>query len=337
MSSIISKILANLVRGKEIPDADVEAFEQAVENGELSEMDASKADFMTQLLNRPEFKEMAAKQKNIGRLQNTVQVALQGADYLSSIRQIKQSDETLENLKAPTAPTVRGKDPRLEQSINEAGQRRSNIAQDPAMQEMYNRNLENFHQDKENSRVSSTGQAGSYGSNMQAAINRRYAADRAMLPEQMRMQQQADSRYDRLLQQQAYEQDRIQGDRYKNYGYQRDDYNRELEAAGNLGAVGRSNRRQAMGALAQSVPDALYSYNFNGALANRRRNTATSQAMNGSYNVLDGNLPDASGAFFDNNLFGGQEHSGFGPNIEAYRQNINNNLYGRKNPYNNYA
>lgn len=344
MSSIISKILANLVRGKEIPAEDVDTFEQAVTNGELSEMDASKVDFMTEYMKRPEMKELAARHRNIARLQTTVQVALQGADYLSSIRQVKQSNDTLKNLSRPVAPSARERDSRLEQSINQAGQSRNNIAQSPAMQELHNRNLENFHQDKESSRIASSGQAGVYGSNMQSAINRRYAADRAVLPEQMRMQQQADSRYDRLLQQQGYETDRIQRDRHQNYGYLRDDYNRELEAAGRLGAVGRSNRRQSLGALAKSIPEALYSYNFNNTIPNKistargaTANPTTNQMLDNAYMMQEPDQRMASGAFFDNNLFGGQEHSGFGPNIEAYRQNIDSNLYGRRKQYNNYV
>lgn len=203
-----------------------------------------------------------AKDAEKGRLSSDVAqgigLVLAGSDIAQSIQQLQVSKQQLAKSKRPAKPAVPGRDNLLASSLrqaqvdtNEAGQSLAPVQAQIADQ---------YNADIANAKTASTGQAGAFGAYGQLAANRRNRAAMQLAPiaDQVRQGQQA--RQDNLLGMRLAETQNQFDNNAQFYGQDMYQYNREQQAAAELGSQGRSNLRNSVYGLGQQIAPAVADY-----------------------------------------------------------------------------
>lgn len=245
--SQLTEALKGAVSGQKVDGKSLTADEQAVL---LKSADALKGTPEMQSL----FKEIA-QDKNADRFSKRYKpffnLLLSGADVATSLQQIRASKQALKNLVRPTLPGTPGLDPVLNNEIYKAQQGNFDAARAiaPAQQEL----RDQYSRDLGTARQVSNGNAATYGSLAQQASLSRARAGAALpaVSDQIRRQQQA--RLDNLI---GMRQGAVQqqfGNNMQKSGILLDQYNRDAQAAGQLGATGRLNLRNSLQGLGDNV------------------------------------------------------------------------------------
>jgi hypothetical protein len=217
------------------------------------------------LQSSPEYKDKLitiAKNAERGRLSEDltqgINLVLAGSDIAQSIQQIQQSKRDLSRSRRPSRPAIPARDQLLQQSLRETqeGINDPGRAVGAARAEIQDQ----YQNDIANAKTASTGQAGAYGSYAQVAADRRNRAALGLAPIQDEIRRGQQARQDQLLgmrMDETQQQFQNQAQFYPQDLYQ---YNQEQQAAGRLGATGRSNLRNSLYGLGQQVAPAVADY-----------------------------------------------------------------------------
>ena len=199
-----------------------------------------------------------AQQAESGRVSDTIKTGLNtllaAGDTLTSIQQINESKKLLNQSKKPNRPSIPGRDPYLQQALAKAQQGTfdASRALAPAQQGIQNQYLS----DLNNARIASTGQAGAYGALAQVAANRRNEANVGLIPIADQIRANEKQRLDNLIGMRMGETQDMFQNQAQFYPQDLAQYTLDQQAAGSLGATGRSNPRTSMANLGQQIPEA---------------------------------------------------------------------------------
>lgn len=207
----------------------------------------------------PEFKnevllmgEDVEKAELANKLTQAVNIALSGADILTSGQQIRAANEAQRRIRRPQSPAPLTADPLLQRALADAD--RGNLDAARALSPAQLQILDQYLSDINTARSVSGGQAGLYGALAQTASTRRGRRSLELAPLYDTIQRRGEARYDQLLAQKLAENRAIQESQAQTYPYDLQQYNNELVAAGNLGVLGRQNLRSSVGAFASYLP-----------------------------------------------------------------------------------
>ena len=192
------------------------------------------------------------EQRFIKRYSPFFDAILAGADVASSLSQIRQSKDALASLKRPGMPAIPGADPALDFAIRQAqvGKMDAARAIGPARQVIDDQ----YAKDIAMAKAIGGGQAGTLGALGQAASLRRARSAAGLAPMIDSIQAREEGRLDNLTRTRMQQ---AQQNYYNRFGQARmnlDQYNQDVAAAGQLGAVGRTNLRNAAQSLLNQVP-----------------------------------------------------------------------------------
>jgi hypothetical protein len=199
-----------------------------------------------------------AKEAESGRTSEAIRTGLNtllaAGDIVASVQQIAESNKLLNQSKKPGRPSVPGRDPYLQQALSQAqqGSFDQSRALAPAQQGIQNQYLS----DLNNAQIASTGQAGTYGALAQVAANRRNEANVGLIPIADQLRQQEKQRLDSLVGMRMNETQNQFQNQAQFYPQDLAQYNLDQQAAGALGATGRSNLRTSMANFGQQIPEA---------------------------------------------------------------------------------
>jgi hypothetical protein len=199
--------------------------------------------------------------QGLGALQSAIETGV-------SIRQISQSNRAINRLRRPDLPQVPGRDETLSNALYEAGRGTydPSVALGPAQAGM----REAYAADMNAAQTASAGQAGAYGAYGQAAANRMQRGARDLAPMGQEILMENTRRYDNLLGERLNENQRNFSNQMGVTGLAVDQYNRDIDAAGNLGAVGRRNLYQSLGNLGEDIAPMVGNYLSNRQGASRQ-------------------------------------------------------------------
>lgn len=273
--------IANRLRaGQEVPIKDTKFFleyspkidqsklQKLVENGEIPSTEDATAALLEAgraLQSSPEYKQQTleiAQEAEQGRLSKDlaqgIGLVLAGSDIAQSIAQIQLSKQQLSRSRKPARAAVPGRDQLLAQSLRQAQQGTNDAGR--ALAPVQANIQDQYQADLANAKTASTGQAGAFGAYGQLAANRRNRAamDLAPIQDEIRRGQQA--RADNLLGMRMDETQQMFQNNASGYGQDLQQYNLEQQAAGSLGATGRSNLRNSLYGLAQQAAPAVADY-----------------------------------------------------------------------------
>lgn len=181
-----------------------------------------------------------------------INIALAGADVVTSAQQIQSGNRASRRLRRPSRPAPLTADPALTQAMAEAGNQTDEVSR--ALMPAQNAILDSYLADLDTAKSVSGGQAGTYGALGQVASTRRGRRSLELAPIADQITRQGEQRYDQLLAQKLAENQNIQQSQAQNYPYDLYQYGQDAAAAGQLGAVGRQNLRGAVTELAGNIP-----------------------------------------------------------------------------------
>jgi len=240
----------------------MDGFRDSPEYANLSPEERQLQESSLQLFQNPEYRqglvdvlENSAKSQRTEKTTGFINAALSGLDVATSIAQINLGKQASDKLQRPSRPAPLTAEPRLKQELSEASRGRfdSVRALAPAQLAL----LDNYLSDLNTAKTVSGGQASTYGALGQVASTRRAKGAQGLVPIADEIRRSQDARYDSLLGLKLQENQAInqsQGQYYPTDLYQ---YGREAQAAASLGATGRSNLRESLGAVGQFLPQAL--------------------------------------------------------------------------------
>lgn len=177
---------------------------------------------------------------------------LAGADVMSSLSQVRQSKDALNQLKRPAMPAIPGIDPALDMALRNAqvGTMDAARAIGPARQELQDQ----YSKDLAVAKSIGGGQAGTLGALNQVASMRRARGAASLLPMVDSIRAREQGRADNLLQMRMNQVNQNYYNRARQAQLNMDQYNQDVTAAGQLGAVGRTNLRNAAQSLLNAAP-----------------------------------------------------------------------------------
>lgn len=198
-----------------------------------------------------------------------INLVLGATDVANSINQIRASKEALKKSRKPGRPAIPQRDQYLQNALRNAEEATFDSARAlaPVQQQIQDQYLS----DVQDAKTAATGQAGAYGAYRQLAANRRNRAATQLAPIQDQIRRQEQARYDNLLGMRADETQQMFQNQASLYGNDLDQYNREQQAIGSLGATGRENLRGSL-------------YNIGGQVANTASQAYTNRRYRDLYN-----------------------------------------------------
>lgn len=180
-----------------------------------------------------------------------IQVLLGLRDIAASGKQIKVSEAQLAQLKKPARAAKLRPSQALRRAVSDAQQDKISDAPIAIAKEGIR---ENFASDISTARQASGGQAGTYAALTQLGANRRRKSVADLMPLVAQLRQQQTGRLDNLIGMELGERANIAENDRLTYNTDLNQYNRESEAAGRLGAIGRNNMRNSLHNLADQAP-----------------------------------------------------------------------------------
>jgi len=217
-----------------------------------------------------------------------------GADLASSVSQVRNSNRAINSLVRPEAPTIPGIDPALDNAIRgaEVGTMDAARAVAPARQAIQ----DGFNQDLAQASIIGQGQASTTGALGQVAALRRNRAIGNLSPQIDSIRAREQSRLDSLIGRRMSQNNQNFQNRFRQHQLDLSQFNLDSQAAGNLGSVGRLNRRNAMNSLMSAAPGVI-------ARSNPRFNDRFSDYEMQLNNSLTGNR---AGIFNESDIYGSQ-------------------------------
>ena len=262
-------------------------------------------DFLGAFQNTPAAKDAQGRWSRLLKAQDVSQAVTAGAKLLQGIintgvgiSQTKRSDAALRDLNQPGLPGL----PRRQESLSNALKMADRDIMDAASTVNPARIgiLDQYLKDLGVAQTASTGQAGAYGSMAQAAAVRRNQALNQLSPQVIAARQAANANKTNLLGMQQQQDQQMFANQLALSDRRQQIYNQRLNAAGQLGATGRMNTITGIG------------------------------------NVL-GALPGLAGMATQMGVFGTPQVTGYGPEIDAYNEQLDFNLSDRyqqaQNPF----
>lgn len=242
--------LAELNENKADPDASENNDKDYFDEGVWSKLNG----FVNQITSSPVWRaKLEAKQREseLNKLSEKVrsglQLALGAFDIGVSASQIGRSEKKLDEIEKPVKPRLPFVNKNLQQALRRSKARLSDPTLGGEIAPARQANMDAFLQDAATAKTVSKGQPALYGALMQSAVNRRYKNNLNMVPYLNQIRRQEEAAYNRLLERELTEdQNRF----YRNMTlFDRDIgmFNRDNQAAGNLGRIGRMNLRRSLG------------------------------------------------------------------------------------------
>jgi len=219
-----------------------------------------------------------------GEIAQGLNVLLAGSDILTSAQQIAQSKNQLSKTRRPSKPAIPQRDQYLQQALRGAQEGDYGVSQTiaPARAEIQ----DNYQADIQNAKTAATGQAGAFGSYAQVASNRRNQAALGLGELSNRVRQQNRGMYNDLVGMRMNETQNQFDNQARYYPTELNQYNNEIQAAGQLGSTGRANMRDSLANLGQIGSQV-------------GGNIASSQRYRTLYNNLKTIAPDSAGKVMD--------------------------------------
>ena len=185
-----------------------------------------------------------------------------GADLASSVSQVRNSNRAINSLVRPEAPTIPGIDPALDNAIRgaEVGTMDAARAVAPARQAIQ----DGFNQDLAQASIIGQGQASTTGALGQVAALRRNRAIGNLSPQIDSIRAREQSRLDSLIGRRMSQNNQNFQNRFRQHQLDLGQFNLDSQAAGNLGSVGRLNRRNAINSLVSAAPGVIARVNPRG-------------------------------------------------------------------------
>lgn len=202
------------------------------------------------------------RKKDLGQVSTKVAAALDTMTKLgftaASLGQIASSNAALRNLQPPGLPAVPGLNPQLTEALYQAHRGTQDVNQvlNPARQEIQGGYQSALNQAQQ----LSGGQAGAYQGLANLANIERMKAAASLAPVAQQVKMQNAGLESQLLGQRLGEQQHQFENRYFNAQLGQDQYNKQMEAYGNLGLMGRQNLYNSLGNLSQSLSNAVPAY-----------------------------------------------------------------------------
>lgn len=183
---------------------------------------------------------------------NAVGVMLSGADMALSVKQLSEYNRQLKEQKRPTRPGPMQADPYLAaaKKAAEVGTYQEPIAAKAARQQAFDA----YQQDLQNSAVASTGQAGAYGAQAQAAVTRLGRRGAEMAPQVEAFRTARQQQYGQMANLSAEENAKRYASLYAPYETDMVQYGREQASLAALGQAGRANLRTSMYDMGEYAP-----------------------------------------------------------------------------------
>lgn len=244
---------------KLIADLDEQGLAQLMEQigGMENVEEFIPADKLTALIeginNNPQFKGLA-KQKNLNELVRSGLGAV--GDLMSrkiSKDQIKLSDSQLKKIKRPTAPNTIQPNKLIDKVTNRAEQDR--LSASAMLAPAQNQIVDQYFQDLNAAKTASTGQASQFGTLANVAAQRRNRSAERLVPAAIQARQAADDRLASMVPYSLYDDLNQFNSQMGVYEQELGQYNQDMEAAGLLGATGRSNLLNSNRSLLSSIAD----------------------------------------------------------------------------------
>lgn len=239
--------IEKLQNATEFKDLDEAGVQQALQDSFL--LAVQKPEYREEVLN---LAEQTAKGKLSEKVGTALNLALAGTDIGTSLSQINTSDRQLRQGTRPAKPSPLTADPQLQQALSDA--ERGNYDAVRALAPAQLAILDSYLSDLNNAEVASGGQAGTYGALAQTASSRRGRRSLELVPIADNIRRENTQRYDQLLGQKLNENQAIQQSQAQFYPQDLYQYGLDRQAAGQLGAQGRSNLRESIGAGASFLP-----------------------------------------------------------------------------------
>lgn len=230
----------------------------------------------------------------------TMSTAIDFNDISNSKDMIRRANKALKNLKRPALPSTTPDSRLLKENLSRAQRDAANAGM--LESEMVKRGIdESFEIDRAASRVASTGQAGNYAANVQAAINRRNKALGRVPAVALATRRAAEQRVDNLTAQQIAEDQRRFDQEMQLTGIAENRYNQDRYFADKLGMQGRQSLRNAgenlAGSMSQFIPRAFNSDAIEGIVGGIRSGfdrLAANRAARDPYSVTGDIIQDGN-------------------------------------------
>lgn len=321
----LKQLALKVQNGEELDDSDRDLFIESL--GKLEDdpdVQSVFTDFGSEfetLLSDPLLQERQKKLEKEGKIESGVSKGLQVLSAVNDSRiankQIKQSDAAIAGTAKPGQPSLSLKNPLRKQQIGSALRDIGSIDRyiAPAKQGI----ADQYTEDMAAAKTASTGQASTFGALSQVASMRRNRGEQALVPLGLEGRAQAQSRLDDLLNAEQIDKYRQFSADQSLYNTNLDQYNLDMESAGNLGAAGRLNKRNAFNSILGSIPSMMSqgSSMFGGGAPGAGAPGAGDAAKYQKFMGNDyGNVPTTPAT------------TGFGPEIDTYNSDITTNLNG---------
>jgi len=193
----------------------------------------------------------AAQAQKAGQIGQGLDILFQGIQMAVGGNQVAKAKQAAQQLQRPSLPGVASSNPQLAQALNDTklGTINANEVLRPAqagIQDSYNAALNQ-------AQVASGGQAGAYQGMANLANLQRMRANLGLAPIAQEAKLQNQQVYNQLLGQKLDETQSQFQNRYANAGIAFDQYDKDAQAVGGLGSVGRTNMLNAGHQLTQSL------------------------------------------------------------------------------------
>jgi hypothetical protein len=263
-------------------------------------------------------REYKGKQRTKSFIGDTLDAGLSVADLMTSRAQIRQAKAAQANSKEPAAPGKYKLDENVSRSIRDTLQAMSPAGIEQQLSPLKQDIVDSYSSDMNNAEVASGGQAGSFGSYGQSAVNRRLRAAGNLQLTRTELNDNLRKNLNYALQNRLNERQIEQSRDMNVYRTKMDQFNAEQTAAGNLEQAGRINQRDSIYNLNENLTPFI-----NRAVDNQSANkvSAATRATNkmytnggindsailqkpGSQEIIDWGTKDLSNNTYDNNLSG---------------------------------
>lgn len=246
-------------------DVDEKALEELKNSPEFKDLPADQVsqamqDSFLLAVQQPEYREDMidiAKENTKTELGKNIaaglNLALGATDVLNSASQVRAANRAARRLQRPSRPAALTADPLLGAALEDARDQTGEVSRALAPAQMGL--LDNYLSDLNVAKSVSGGQAGTYGALSQVASNRRNRGAVELAPIADQVARRGEMRYDQLLAQKLQENQAIQQSQAQYYPTDVYQYGQDAESVASLGATGRQNLRDSIGATAGFLPE----------------------------------------------------------------------------------
>jgi hypothetical protein len=234
-------------------------------------------------------REYKGKQRTKSFIGDILDTGLSVADLMTSRAQIRQAKAAQANSKEPAAPGKYKLDENVSRSIRDTLQAMSPAGIEQQLSPLKQDIVDSYSSDMNNAEVASGGQAGSFGSYGQSAVNRRLRAAGNLQLTRTELNDNLRKNLNYALQNRLNERQIEQSRDMNVYKTKMDQYNAEQAAAGALEQAGRINQRDSIYRLNENLTPFI-----NRAVDNQSANKASAATRATNKMFTNGGINDSA-------------------------------------------